>query len=179
MNAKIIVVVALATAAVAACDQPKPRQPDDKAAAPVAAAPAGPQVATTTDPLPPLPPWAGAYMGKGLRDVFPGDGACLGNTDIVELRYQGAAPGAKIIGWGWDTAAKKVVERVVLVDKNFQIVGAGEKGLPRPDVISTLPQVTDENSGWSALTPLASGAVDSYGITGDGTAICKLGHLEF
>jgi hypothetical protein len=157
----------LASVALASCGA---RQPTGSAAPRL-----GP--GETADPLPPLPHWAGAYIGKGLREVFPGDGQCDGNTDRIDLRYRGAAPGAKIIGWGWDMTANKPVERIVLVDKDLQIVGAGQTGLPREDVTGAKPFVTDPNSGWSAITPLASGAVDAYGITGE-TAVCKLGHAQ-
>ena len=131
----------------------------------------------TTDPLPPLPPWAGGFLGRQLREAFPADGACVGNADRVDRRYRGVAPGTRVMGWAWDTALKQPVERILLVDAGLQIVGAGEAGQPRPDVPAARPDVTDPGVGWSALTPLAAGPVDAYGIVGDGGAVCRLGQV--
>ncbi len=163
--------IALATCAMlTACDQPKPRDA-------AAEKPAGP--AQTADPLPALPDWATPLMGRGLREVFTADAECIGNTDIVESRYTGGSPGVKIIGWGWDPATKAPVSRVVLVDRDFKIAGAGEGGLDRPDVPTARADVTSGQTGWGAVSPLTSGPVDTYGVIADGKAVCRLGHLEF
>ena len=177
-----------AIALLAGCDRPKPHGPAgpagplNGAAAPAAApaAPAPPPVATSTDPLPATPGWAQADMGKTLKDVFPGESAdCLGNTDAVNLRYQGATPGVRIEGWGWDRAGKKAVQHVLLVDdKTGAIVGAGETGKPRPDVTRARPEVASPTTGWQATTARTTGGLYAFGIVGDGKTTCRLGHIN-
>lgn len=159
--------------ALSACDEPKPR-----GEAPAEPAP-GPGAARTSEPLPPLPAWAPEVMGKGLREAFTETGECVGNTDAVGARYEGAQPGVKIIGWGWDKAEKTAVERIVLVDADFRIVGAGETGLPRPDVTRAQPDITSPTTGWQAFTSRTAGPLDAYGVTSGGRGVCPLGHIEF
>lgn len=150
---------------VAGCDQPKDRSAETAAPA-TASAP----------PRPPQPAWASDYLGKGLRELFPKTGDCVGNTETVETRY---ADGAAVTGWGWDKTAKAAVGRVVLVDSAFRVVGAGETGTSRPDVPAALPEVTDPNTGWRAIATAATGALDAYGVTDGGQGACKLGHIAF
>jgi hypothetical protein len=159
-------------AVLTACDQPKPRPP--VAGAPVAAA-----AAQNTEQMPAVPTWAVALVGKPFKEAFPGaEASCVGNTDNVDQRYQGASPGVRVVGWGWDPAAKAAVQRVVLVDADARIVGGGETGMARPDVTSARPDITSPTTGWAALTSKTSGPVDAYGIVGDGKSLCRLGHLE-
>lgn len=173
--------------ALTACDQPKFRdkgdgaQPAPGAAAPAAEAPPKVRVIPTkAEPVPAPPAWAAAVMGKNLRAAFPKTGICKGNTDIVDVKFTGEPAGIQALGWGWDIPKKKRVDRVVLVDKNLVIVGAGEGGVPRPDVAQALPdEIKDQNTGWTAVTKLTAGPVDGYGIVGDGDSVCVLGHLEF
>jgi hypothetical protein len=165
----IFVGAGLLALGLSACDEPKAR--GDAAAT----AAAGPPVA---EALPPMPAWAQASLGQPLKTAFPGEGACDGNTDTIELRGPAATPGASILGWGWDPATKAPVTRIVLVDANQNIVGAGEGGLPRTDVRSARPDITTDATGWRAVTTTAAGGIDAYGLVGDGTATCKLGHIE-
>ena len=176
---------ALPLASLAACDRPKPRDqsqvsgPISGAPAPAApAAPAGPKVTISTEAPPPPASWATALIGQPLRPTFPGSGACVGNTDVVDTRYKGGPGGAKIIGWGWDPAAKTAVQHVLLVDRDFKIVGAGETGLARPDVTAARPDITSRTTGWQATTTKTAGGLDSYGVLADGKTTCKLGHIE-
>ena len=85
--------------ALAACDKPKDRtpKPDDSAPAPTA---------SVSAPLPATPAWAAPYMGKTVAELFPQAGQCVGNTDNVNAKLTG---GVEIVGWGWDSAAKKPV----------------------------------------------------------------------
>jgi hypothetical protein len=173
--------------ALAACDQPKFRDKGADAqgapaaaAAPAQAAPPPRVIPTKAEPVPQPPAWAAAVMGKNLRAAFPKTGICKGNTDIVDVKFTGEPAGTQLLGWGWDVAKKARVGRVVLVDANFLIVGAGEGGAPRPDVSQALPdEIKDPNTGWTAVTRLTAGPLDSYGVVGDGDAVCVLGHLEF
>lgn len=160
-----------AVAALAGCDKPKPRNPaPDEAAA---------DARPAADPAPAAPAWAAALMGKPMRTAFPADGTCVGNTDNVEKRYAGPPAGTKIVGWGWDDAAKAPIAKVVLVDKDMVVVGAGDTGLERPDVVRARPNITSNTTGWGAMTGLTKGALDSYGVLADGKSVCKLGHIEF
>ena len=119
-------------------------------------------------------------MGQKLDDTYPNHaGACIGNTDIVAMRYQGAAaPGTRIEGWGWDPVAKKPIEHVILVADNGQIVGAGETGLLRPDVAAARKEVTSPSAGWQAFTPQGGGGLYAFGVMSDGKAVCRLGHIK-
>lgn len=172
--------------ALSACDKPKwrekPPATPDAAAAPaeVAATPGPPARVIPVDPAgtPPPPAWAKDLIGKPFRDVFPKNAICTGNNDIVQKTYAGAPAGVQLHGWGWHTAAKVRVPRVVLVDKAYMIVAAGEGGVPRPDVTAVLPAVTDKNTGWNADAPVVHGPLDAYGVLPDGS-VCALGHLEF
>lgn len=155
-------------------------EPEPKAAETALPTPAksGPDLDQSVS-APPIPQWAQAYIGKNPRETFPHNGLCVGNTDVVEGRFGGASPGTTIIGWGWDTHAKARVGRVILVDINYQIVGAGEGGLPRGEVPKVRSDVTDPNTGWRAVTRLGAGPVETYGVVDGGQAICSLGRLEF
>jgi len=132
----------------------------------------------TADPMPPPPPWAAELIGKSLRIAYPAVGDCIGNTDSVKLRFGGGRGGSKVAGWSWDAAQKAPVPRVVLVDPDFRVVGAGEAGTRRRDVPRAVPAVTTDFAGWEALTPLNAGSVDAWGILPDGKTICRLGHLD-
>lgn len=162
-----------AVAALASCDKAKDRTP--KSDQPGAVADAH----HTADPAPAAPAWAAELIGKPMRASFPNDGTCVGNTDVVEMHYAGQPAGTKIVGWGWDEAAKAPVAKVVLVDKDMTVIGAGETGLERPDVVRARPNITSNTTGWSAVTSLTKGALDSYGLLADGKSVCKLGHIEF
>ena len=160
-------IVAAAILALSGCDKPKQRN--------VPAPPAPPAGAAAA--LPPLPAWGKDMIGKAQSALFPPEfKTCLGNTDNVEQKY---ADGVKIVGWGWDPAAKAPIARVILVDITGLVAGAGETGLTRPDVPAAKPEVTSNTTGWAALTSRTTGPVDTFGILADGKSLCVLGHLEF
>jgi hypothetical protein len=102
----------------------------------------------------------------------------VGNADGVWLRHVGASPGSLMGGWGWDFKAQSEVKRIVLVDLSAQIVGAGEGGLPYPEVLKLRPEVKSPNTAWRAVTPKTSGPIDVFGVVEDGAGLCPLGHLE-
>lgn len=171
-------------AVLAGCDRPKWAQSGAQAPLPEAAPPPAEKrkervIPAVAGPTPPPPAWATAVIGKGLREAYRKTGICKGNTDIVQQTYSGDPPGVQIHGWGWDLGANARVRRVVLVDVSYRIVGAGEGGAPRPDVLAVLPELGDANIGWNADAPLTKGALDAYGVVGDGDAVCPLGHVEF
>jgi len=177
-----LVALALVTL-VAGCNKPRPR--GQQQGGPLAAggtapapAPAPARPTTTTDPLPAQPKWAEALIGKPLKDVFAAQSAaCVGNTDLVNLRYTGASPGVRVEGWGWDPAAAKPVQHVLLMEDGGLIVGAGETGLPRPDVAAARKEITSPTTGWQAITAKTSGGLYAFGVSADGKSVCRLGHI--
>ena len=175
MTSKLLTLlpVLAALTGLAACDQPKWR--DKPATAETAKAKVVTSDAVAT---PAAPVWSQAMIGKALREVFPATGLCKGNTDIVQKVYTGVPAGVQLHGWGWDLAKKARIERVILVDRTYRIVGAGEGGVARADVPTAIPEITDPSTGWNADIALKSGPLDAYGITGD-NSICVLGHIEF
>ena len=174
--------VLAALLALAACDKPKWR--DASAPAPAAEAPAADAapkarvIPSDPGPVPAAPAWAQALIGKPLREVFPKTGICKGNTDIVQKTYAGQPAGVQVHGWGWDTAKAAAVQRVVLVDPSMKIVAGGAGGVPRPDVATAVPEITDPKTGWNVDVAIPAGAVDAYGVVGD-DSICVLGHIEY
>ena len=132
----------------------------------------------TAEPMPSPPAWAAELIGKSLRLAYPAVGTCIGNTDAVKERFGGGLGGSKVAGWGWDPATRAPVARVLLADRDFRVVGAGQGGVPRRDVPRAVPSITSETTGWEALTSLNGGPVDAWGVMADGRSVCKLGHLE-
>ena len=168
MKSRTIAVLAVSLLALAACDKPKARQASSEV----------PRLkGHSSDPLPANPEWLTVLLGRKFSEAMPQKGACVGNTDAIDTRYDGASPGTKIIGWGWDTELKAPVQHVVLVDGGGTIVGGGETGLDRPDVTAARPEVTSPTVGWAAITALTKGEVDTYGITTGGQGVCFLGHM--
>jgi hypothetical protein len=169
VRTRVLATLAVALLTLAACDKPKPRP---------AAAPPPPAKGHTTDPLPEPPEWLTVLLGRNYAQALPEKAPCIGNTDVVGLRYDGASPGTQIIGWGWDPTTTAPVQRVIIVDGAGTIVGGGQTGLARPDVTAARPEVTSPTTGWSATTTLTKGAVDTYGIVANGRGACFLGHME-
>lgn len=134
----------------------------------------------TGDPaaMPPFPPWSKGLIGADLTSRFPKRATCTGNTDSVVVRYDGNPSGLKLLGWGWDPAAKQRIDHVILVGPSARIVGAGDGGVARPDIPAAMPLIRDPDTGWYAELPLPATAVDAYGIVDGGAAICRLGHLS-
>jgi hypothetical protein len=157
---------------LSACDKPADRAPS-MATTPTPVA--GPEV-----PVAPgvhaVPAWAVGLIGKTFKDAYPGaPGDCLGNTDAINGKTDA---GTEILGWGWDSAAAAVAPRILLVDAAGAIVGAGENGLPREDVIKAMPQVTSKTPGWSAFTTATTGEIKAYGLIAEGKSVCPLGGIK-
>jgi len=118
-------------------------------------------------------------MGKPLRDLFPQTADCIGNADIVVMKFEGDPPGVQVIGWGWDSAGGQPVGRVVLTDAAQRIIGVGEGGSERPDVRERQPAITTTRTGWTALAGLKSGTVEVYGVLSRPQTVCRLGTLTW
>lgn len=169
------VFVCLALGALTACSKPASNWAKEQAPAP--STPSTPAVAQSQAPLPDLPAWASAYMGKTAKEALPEVAQCMGSIDMVGMKYVGAKPGTKVWGWAWDSVHAKPVSRVLLVDSMGTIVGAGETGMARPDVTKALPSVTSGVTGWQASTQLTTGTVNAIGIVGAKTGCPLPGHL--
>jgi hypothetical protein len=131
-----------------------------------------PDVATAR---PTFPAWAEPMIGKPFNELHLTQVKCLGATDVVTLHYTGVPAGYQVEGWGWDGAAGKPVQRVVLVSGGV-IVGAGEGGRSRPDVATAAKKVTSPMVGWRAEVNTFSGKLEAFALL-DSVA-CPLGQIE-
>lgn len=78
-------------------------------------------------------------------------------------------------GWGWDVAARRPIEHVVLVDGAGRVLGVGLSGVRRQGVDVSSPWDRNQTTGWTAsMTPGPGGEVVAYGVTAAGAA-CELG----
>lgn len=160
-------------------DNPPPAATAAPGAAPAAAAPTVRVIPNDPAGTPAAPAWAADMIGKSLRALYPATGVCKGNTDIVQKRYAGAPAGVQLHGWGWDVKSNVRVARVLLVDTEMKIVGAGEGGVERTDVPQHVPEIKDANTGWNADLARVTGPIDAYGLLPDGKTVCPLGHIEY
>jgi len=181
----------LALAALAACDDPAWRNPatskgtaeltpevnDAAVAGLVKLRPQNQAKFTVVKPMPPLPDWGQAVLGKSLKGLFPSRAPCIGNVDAVRTRYLGVPEGVTVVGWAWDPQTKAAPPRVLLVDDSFLIRGAGVTGALRPGVPKARPDITSPNVGWEALAPRVVGSLDAWGVLADGKTVCRLGHI--
>lgn len=176
MTAAWLVLLAL----VAGCSRPEWTDPETSKGS-RALPPPGAKKASPIDakPAPPVPAWALPLMGKPLRAAFPKDGVCLGNTDGILRIHAGEPRGARIVGWGWEPEVKTPVPRVVVVDVNGVIVGAGDTGQNRPDVPRAVPAIRSLTTGWEAVSYTTTGKVRMFGVIENGRAVCPLAGAEF
>jgi hypothetical protein len=178
-RARAVLAVA-SVAAVAGCARPDWTDPErSKGSRALPPPPARKAIPVLDAPPPPWPKWVAPLIGKPLHDVYPREGACVGNTDAVAWRYTGEPARAVIVGWAWDVETKRPAPRIVLADAAGVIVGGGRSGVARPDVTAAMPNVTATNTGWQALAPVLGGRVLAYGVIDDGRAVCALGGLDF
>lgn len=123
-------------------------------------------------PMPPPPAWSSPLAGKPFAAAYPSAGArCDSAVDGVTARLR---DGVTMMGWGWDPLRKRVVERVIFVDRAGRMVGFGEGHVPRPDVPQNLPEVSALDTGWVAHLPRPTEELTVYGVLSDGTA-CRMG----
>ncbi|MHB8284429.1 MAG: hypothetical protein ACYDD1_07110 [Caulobacteraceae bacterium] len=156
-----LILVSLGLGGVAACKDPDP----------VAV------VKPVTAPLPAYPAWANGLIGQNAAHVVTGRGACLGVWDAVTAKHVGAHPGDEAGGWGWDVAAKAPLRHILFVNGDNFIVGAGEGGLPRPDVSKAREDVTSPNSGWHGVLGVTTGKILAVGVTSK-NASCSVGAFD-
>ena len=135
-----------------------------------------PTVGTTKAPMPAYPDWAGAMIGRSLKDAARPGGVCKGALDVVSSKYVGARPGVTVEGWGWDETGARPLARVLLVDPTGRIVGAGVVGALRSDVPKVVSEVKTPAVGWKGVAGVTAGELQAVGVTAAG-ASCTLGRL--
>jgi hypothetical protein len=140
----------------------------------------GPKAASYPTPdvaaaRPAFPAWAEPLIGKPFKELHLTQVKCLGATDVITLHYTGAPAGYQVEGWGWDAAASKPLQRIVLVSDGV-IVGAGEGGRSRPDVAAAAKKVTSPMVGWRAEANDFSGKLEAFGLLD--SVVCAIGHIE-
>ena len=137
---------------------------------------ATPSQGATKAPMPAYPAWASAMIGANLKDKAKGSAVCKGALDVVSTKYVGARPGVAMEGWGWDEKGARPLDKVLFVDTEGRIVGAGVVGNRRDDVPKALPEVKTPAVGWKGVAGVTSGEVQAVGLT-TGGASCTLGRI--
>ena len=128
-------------------------------------------------PRPPYPAWAVPMIGKPMSQFVHGHGSCKGVFDAVMVNYNGSPPGSAVGGWGWDLDAKQAVPRLLFVDLDDRIVGAGNGGVSRPDVSTAIPAITSKTTGWTGVVGMIKGKILAVGVTSR-NAPCDLGSAK-
>lgn len=128
-------------------------------------------------PRPPFPAWAQAMIGRPMSQVVHGHGSCKGVFDVVSANYNGHPSGSTVAGWGWDLDAKQPIPRLLFVDLDDRIVGAGDGGGLRDDVSKAIPAITSKTTGWNGVVGLTSGKILAVGVTAR-NASCDLGSIK-
>jgi hypothetical protein len=118
---------------------------------------------TLTTPLPPYPAWSAGMIGQPLSAVVKGKANCIGVFDNISAR-----PGEEVEGWAWDSAAKKGVQHVLIVDLSDRIIGAADGGRPRPDVPPAMPGVANKFVGWRGVVGATTGTALAVGLGAQG-----------
>ena len=164
---------ALALALLSGCKETVASTPEAAApaAAPVAATAPGP----TLPSLPQLPDWVTPYKGAAAKDLFSllsGESQCLG---WFERRGDVYADGAQYEGWGWNVGSRAPYARVLVTDQFGVVVGGGESGITRADVVQAVPAIKDPKVGFTVLAQAPPGPMIAYGLDETAKTACELG----
>ena len=114
-----------------------------------------------------------SWLGRRFNDVAsvsPAD-SCVGSFDSA--LSDGFEGGAKVNGWAWSSKEKVAPSQILLADEAGTIVGLASGGLDRPDVVTALPAVTDEKTGWQGYSKEAR-SVSAYAVIEGGRGACRL-----
>ena len=112
----------------------------------------------------------GRHLGD-LAMVSPAD-SCIGTFESASSDgYEG---GAKVNGWAWSSKEKVAPSQILMADDAGIIVGLASGGFPRPDVITTLPEVTEQKTGWKGYSEEGR-SVYAYAVIRGGREVCQLG----
>lgn len=113
--------------------------------------------------------WLGRRVGD-VASVRPSD-SCIGFFDSASS--DGFEGGAKVNGWAWSSKEKVAPSQILLADDAGTIVGLASGGRDHPDVVTALPEVTDEKTGWEGFSKEAR-SVSAYAVIEGGREACRL-----
>jgi len=117
-------------------------------------------------------------LGHALRDYFQiaSPGTCQGYLDLITPVASSKTPGARLIGWAWDTSAARDVARILVTDEQGFVRGLGITHVRRSDVAFALHNDAMAFAGWIAYARLPSPAerMNAYGEIGD-RLVCHIG----
>jgi len=122
--------------------------------------------------------WSTPFIGKPFLKKYPKMSKCYGNLDRAFARFGGNRPGSALEGWGYDEAAQKPVDHILIVDSNALVVGSGLGGVERDDVPVYRHDIQSKVTGWIGFTSVVSGSIDAWGLTAEPGSICRLGHID-
>ena len=129
-------------------------------------------------PRPNYPAWAEPMIGKTVAQFTRGHGECKGAFDVVGASYNVKPVGSLVQGWGWDVEAKQPIHRLLYLDTEGHIDGAGDGGVNmRPDVPAARPEITSKMTGWNGIVGAIKGKVVAVGLTSRNAA-CDLGSTQ-
>ena len=94
---------------------------------------------------------------------------CMGAIESTEPFQSGSSISYRVKGWAWDPKTQTVPEKIILVDKEFNVVGYGISGEPRFDITKAIAG-NPYNSGWLAyiINPKVKGPISAYAATDSG-----------
>ncbi len=131
--------------------------------------------ARKSDAAVPGPPnWARPLLQQNTRTGFEMSKDCTGSFDAIKVRYSGSPSGVEGEGWGWLYKASAAPTRIIIVDAEGKIIGAGETIIDRPDVKRALKVVTTPRVGWRAEIYDNTGNATAMALLDDRT-LCSLG----
>ncbi len=113
-------------------------------------------------------------IGRPLADVFPAsDTRCIGHLDGVERAVAGPHGGFRVAGWAWDRDSRVVPSAALLVEGGT-VKGIGRFITPRPDVVTSVPEVHDVRSGFVGYVPHGVAKVTAYVLDRNQNSICRI-----
>tara|TARA_R110002095_G_scaffold173898_1_gene151345 strand:- start:7325 stop:9424 length:2100 start_codon:yes stop_codon:yes gene_type:complete len=94
---------------------------------------------------------------------------CMGSIDSTEPFQSGSSISYRVKGWVWNPETHTVPERIILADKELNIVGYGISGEPRIDITKAI-EGHPFNTGWLAYLdkPEVKGPIFAYAATDSG-----------
>lgn len=131
------------------------------------------------DAAPAPPSWAVPLIGQPVATLFPNTIAkCLGSADKVAMRFSSPQPTVRIDGWAWNVTTKSTFDRLLAVNADGVVVGAGATVYERPDVLAVKADVVTELvSGYQVFAQNASGVVRIYGVDPGSAAVCRFSQI--
>ena len=119
--------------------------------------------------------WLGSPL-LGHFQLAPAS-ACLGSVDLVDALAKPSPPGARLLGWAWETGGSQPPPRVWVTDPQGVIRGFGLLQESRPDVAAAYRNAAMEETGWIAYAQLPPGGspFTVYAGMHDGKSVCPFG----